>query len=170
MSWSDYIDSSLNFYNLSICLLGGSKTLMSMLQLMVLALKHFVPILLLLQSTIIHFLLLMMNLLLMRYLFQFLEVDEKKLNNVNRDAVIEIANIRRFGFITHLTNDEYFKLMILKNLLQMYLRMKILLWDLLICCHYWFSNSWKKTQVSILQLDEYTNLVLSNFLVLLFSF
>jgi len=26
----------------------------------------------------------MMNLLLMRFLFQFLEVDEKKLNNVNR--------------------------------------------------------------------------------------
>jgi sensor histidine kinase YesM len=60
------------------------KTLMSMLELMVLGLKHFVPILLLLQLIIIHFLLLMMNLLLMRYLFQFLEVDEKKLNNVNR--------------------------------------------------------------------------------------
>ncbi len=60
------------------------KTLMSMLELMVLGLKHFVPILLLLQLIIIHFLLLMMDLLLMRYLFQFLEVNEKKLNNVNR--------------------------------------------------------------------------------------
>jgi hypothetical protein len=43
------------------------------------------------------------------------------------EAVIEIANTQRFGVITHLTNDEYFRVMIFKNLLQMYLRMKILL-------------------------------------------
>jgi hypothetical protein len=95
-------------------------------------------------------------------------VDEKKLNNVNRGDHRDSKHTKVWANNTFWQMMNISKLRFLKIYCKMYLRMKILLWDLVICCHYWFSNLQKKTQVSILQLGKYTNLVLWIFLVLLF--
>ncbi len=73
-----------NFYNLSICLEVEHFDVPIVINVM--GIKPFIPIFLMFQLHVMYFLLLMMNLLLMKY-FQFIyifEVNEKEFNNVNR--------------------------------------------------------------------------------------